>query len=213
MKDKKTLDQILHLLKTEGSLTAGDLGKLLNITSMGARGHLEKLMDKAMVGTRTIRIGVGRPRKTWHLTQKAHSQFPDCHDQLTLDMIISIKEVFGGPALSQLIEHRSQSSEHIYQKELIDQPTLESKIAALVRIRTSEGYMASYIKEGDVFLFIENHCPICAAAQACQNFCHSELRVFKNLFTPEATVNRIEYILDGARRCTYRIEPTGSPNQ
>ncbi len=210
MKDKKTLDQILHYLKTEGPLTAGDLGKRLNITSMGARGHLEKLMDRALVDTTTIRSGVGRPRKTWHLTPRAQSQFPDRHDQLTLEMIISVKEIFGDEGLTQLIEHRSQSSERIYQEKLSAHSTLESKIAALAKIRTNEGYMAAYSKEDDGFLFIENHCPICTAAQACQGFCRSELQIFRTLFAPEATVNRTEYILEGARRCTYRIEPTGS---
>jgi predicted ArsR family transcriptional regulator len=28
-------------------------------------------------------------------------------------------------------------------------------------------------------LLIENHCPICAAAEACQGFCRSELEVFQ----------------------------------
>jgi predicted ArsR family transcriptional regulator len=53
---------------------------------------------------------------------------------------------------------------------------------------------------------VENHCPICAAARACQGFCRSELALFEMLLAP-ARVVRVEHLLEGARRCAYRITP------
>ena len=55
------------------------------------------------------------------------------------------------------------------------------------------------------FLFVENHCPICAAAAACQGLCRSELAIFRAVLGTEFTVERVEHILAGARRCAYRI--------
>jgi predicted ArsR family transcriptional regulator len=60
----------------------------------------------------------------------------------------------------------------------------------------------------DGFLFIENHCPICAAASACQGFCTSELDVFRSVMGTGVTVERSEHILGGDRRCAYRVTPT-----
>jgi predicted ArsR family transcriptional regulator len=54
-------------------------------------------------------------------------------------------------------------------------------------------------------LLVENHCPICAAARACQNFCRSELDVFRRVLGPDVQVERVEHQLAGARRCAYRI--------
>ena len=54
------------------------------------------------------------------------------------------------------------------------------------------------------WILAENHCPICAAARTCQGFCRSELALFRSLLAP-ANVTRVEYLLDGARRCAYRI--------
>jgi predicted ArsR family transcriptional regulator len=54
-------------------------------------------------------------------------------------------------------------------------------------------------------LFVENHCPICAAAAACQGLCRSELAVFRAVLGADVTVERIDHILAGARRCAYRI--------
>ena len=54
-------------------------------------------------------------------------------------------------------------------------------------------------------LLVENHCPICAAATACQGFCTSELDIFRAVLGPGVTVERSEHIVGGDRRCAYRI--------
>ena len=207
MKNRKASDRILQLIKTDGPKTAGELGKTLGITSMGARQHLEKLEVEGLVTSEDFRKGVGRPKRVWALTEKAQSKFPDRHGQLTLEMLISIKNVFGETGLDQLIDHRTSSAEALYRKRLDQAQSLESKIKALVQVRSEEGYMADYEKAGDGFVFLENHCPICTAASACQNFCRSELKVFQKLFEGLAEVERTEHILRGARRCAYTITP------
>jgi predicted ArsR family transcriptional regulator len=58
--------------------------------------------------------------------------------------------------------------------------------------------------DGSVLL-VENHCPICAAARACQQFCRSELEVFRRVLGEDCSVEREEHQLAGARRCAYRI--------
>ena len=65
--------------------------------------------------------------------------------------------------------------------------------------------MAEMRRDGDDFLFIENHCPICAAAQACMGFCRSELELFRQALGEGVRVEREEHILLGARRCAYRV--------
>lgn len=55
------------------------------------------------------------------------------------------------------------------------------------------------------FLLVENHCPVCAAAQACQGLCRGELDLFRAVLGPEVEVERIDHILAGARRCSYRV--------
>jgi predicted ArsR family transcriptional regulator len=66
--------------------------------------------------------------------------------------------------------------------------------------------MASVAKDTrGSFLFVENHCPICAAAAACQGLCRSELAIFRAVLGAEITVERTDHILAGARRCAYRI--------
>jgi predicted ArsR family transcriptional regulator len=73
-------------------------------------------------------------------------------------------------------------------------------------VRTEEGYMAEVrTEEGGSYLLIENHCPICAAANACQGFCSTELDLFRSVLGPEVSVERVEHIVSGDQRCAYRI--------
>ena len=86
--------------------------------------------------------------------------------------------------------------------------TMTDKVAVLASLRSAEGYMADWREEDDgSLLLIENHCPICAAATACQGFCRAELDVFRAVLGPAVTVSRQEHIVSGGRRCSYRVAP------
>ena len=65
--------------------------------------------------------------------------------------------------------------------------------------------MAESRPEGEGYLLVENHCPICVAATACQGFCRAELGTFRQVLGPDASVERTEHIVNGDRRCAYRI--------
>jgi predicted ArsR family transcriptional regulator len=91
-----------------------------------------------------------------------------------------------------------------YRKFVGTKRSLRKKLNALAQMRSREGYMASVSEDFGV-LFVENHCPICVAAAACQGLCSSELAVFRTVLGTDVTVERIDHILAGARHCAYRI--------
>jgi predicted ArsR family transcriptional regulator len=69
--------------------------------------------------------------------------------------------------------------------------------------------MARIDRDDDGLLLIEDHCPICAAAESCQSFCRSELSIFRMVLGPDVLIERTEYLLEGGRRCAYRISMAG----
>jgi predicted ArsR family transcriptional regulator len=204
--DSRSQDRILLQLKTRGPQTAADVGARLDITAAGARQHLLKLEAQSLVESEHQREGRGRPRQYWRLTQRGHARFPDRHSDLTLDLLRSLRGVFGDQGIEALIAHREKASIADYLKLVGPQRSLRQKLTALARIRSREGYMASVTAEsGGSFLLVENHCPICAAATTCQGLCRSELAVFRAVLGTEIVIERIDHILAGARRCAYRI--------
>lgn len=198
--------KIRYLLKTRGPLTAVSMAKKLELTSMGARQHLLKLTKAGDITSYLKAEGRGRPKRFWMLTQQGQSHFPDRHEDLTLELIDSIEHVFGEQGLEKLIAVRETETLNQYQSRLASRRNLSEKLETLAKIRSEEGYMAAIQKEGEDYLLIENHCPICAAASRCQGFCRSELQIFQSLLRGLAEVNRVEHQISGARRCAYKIK-------
>lgn len=206
-----TSEQTLLLLKTRGPQTAHGLAAILGLTSMAVRKQLEAAQAKGLVSYRDTPGKVGRPVRLWQLTDLGHARYPDRHAALTVDLIEQVRSLFGEAAIDRMIDAREVASEAAYRAAIDPQAPLMQRVATLAVLREAEGYMAeAEVKEDGSVLLVENHCPICAAARACQNFCRSELEVFQRVLGPATRVVRIEHQLAGGRRCAYRIEAVGA---
>ncbi|GET21837.1 helix-turn-helix transcriptional regulator [Prolixibacter denitrificans] len=203
---KNSSDRILMVLKMRGEATSYVIAKELAITKEGARKHLLNLSSENLVKATVKSEGVGRPSTYYSLTKKGLSRFPDTHAEVTVQLLRSVKKLLGDNALNLLISDRETAVYDRYEEEMEGSETLEEKLEILSKKRTEEGYMAEWKKEEDAWYLIENHCPICAAATACQGFCHSELNNFKRLIGLGYEMERVEYIIENGNRCVYKIE-------
>lgn len=198
-------DRILYLLKTKGPQTAAQLAKRVDVTAVAIRQHLAGLLDEGLVEFTDQKGRVGRPRRVWRPSGKADERFPDSHGELAVGMIDAVRAAFGERGLEKLVAARTRAQVRAYRKRLPKGP-LAKRVAALAKVRTEEGYMAEWARGKDgTFTFVENHCPICDAAQACQGLCAGELELFETVLS--AGVERVEHLLSGQRRCVYRISP------
>ena len=203
----KSTDKIFQLLKENGEMSAKQLSEVLNMTTMGVRQHLQILEDSNELSYFDKKAARGRPTRFWKLTEKANQRFEDRHEELTVQLLISVKQVFGEEGLDKLINKREESTLALYKEVVLPFATIAERLQALVKLRNQEGYMASFEEHEDCYWLFENHCPICAAASACLNFCRSELQIFSLLFDNMATITREEHIVEGARRCAYKVNP------
>ncbi|RZS88737.1 putative ArsR family transcriptional regulator [Phyllobacterium myrsinacearum] len=211
----RTTNRMLYSLKVAGAQTAASLADRLGITAVAVRQMLGRLHEDGLVAYEDSRETVGRPKRFWHLTGEGNGQFPDNHATLTADILASVSAVFGDAGLDRLIAHRETATLDHYRTELAHAGSLEQRVQRLAEIRSAEGYMAETTRDAaGALVLVENHCPICVAARACQKLCRSELDVFQAALGPDVEVRRFEHILKGARRCAYRItEKPGDSGQ
>ena len=202
----KTRRAIVKLLKTEGEMDSAQLAEHLDITAMAVRQHLYELQKEKLVDYEERPVPIGRPVKKWRLTRDADRLFPDAYAELSVALIEALNQTFGPDGLRRVLQSRGAQQQASYAERIPQSAPLARKLQALARIRTEEGYMAEVHRQpGGDFIFTENHCPICAAATACQGFCANELELFRNVLGPGVTVERTEHIVAGARRCAYRV--------
>lgn len=200
-----TRETILHLLKTKGPQSAATLAERIGVTPMAVRQHLATLEAAGDVAFTDDPRGVGRPVRIWNLTEHSHGRFPDSHGELAVGILDAVRSAFGEPGIAKLIKARTKAQVAAYKARMPSGP-LDKRVAALARIRTEEGYMAEWRRHPAAgFILVENHCPVCAAAQVCQGLCDGELELFRRVLGRDVHIKRTEHILTGARRCAYRI--------
>jgi len=200
-------ERVLMALKMQGSLSASALGDQLGTSGEAARQQLVRLAEEGLVEARSSAAGVGRPTQLWSLTPASQSRFPDTHAALTVQLLDIVRSQLGDAALDEIIAVREADTKRAYHAAVAPALDLKSRVAALADLRSQEGYMAAWTEQPDgSMLLIENHCPICAAATACQGFCRAELEVFRSVLGPDVSVERQDHIVSGGRRCTYSIK-------
>ena len=207
MPHPKTQHILLQRLKTRGPQSVKILSKQLDITTMGVRQHLNELSARGLVTiTAENHQTRGRPAHYWQLTDTGHRQFPDSHADACVTLITCIRDQFGDEALQEIIRGNQDADLKRYQKALEQTDSdLASQLSKLAELRSKEGFMAEVRLIPNGWLLIQNHCPIHNAAQSSQHYCHSELRLLTTLLAGRATVERTDYLLDGARRCAYKV--------
>jgi len=197
---------ILTILKEKGPTDATTLAELLCISAPGIRQHLYDLQDKKLVTFVEEPRPKGRPAKIWKLTSEANDCFPDNHAAISLNLLKSAKAAFGTEGLCKLLAQYAKDQTRIYKDRLRRCSSTRERLANLIAYRSEEGYMAE-LGEDDKgnLLVIENHCPISCAAQSCSEICDGELKMFGTVLGTDVTVERIEHMVQGDRRCVYRV--------
>lgn len=193
-----------------GPQTAAELGCATGVCGEAARQQLVRLASDGLVIATARPGGVGRPAQVWALTPEGDARFPNGHAELAATLIRLIRAELGDDALHRLVEARAREVRGSYSAALEGAESLEERVARLAELRTREGYMAEWRPIEDGFLLIENHCPVPAAARSCEHFCASELETFRVVLGPGVAVEPTEHIVQGDRRCAYRITLVGS---
>jgi predicted ArsR family transcriptional regulator len=206
----KTRFAIVRILKSEGPMDSAQIAQRLGLTAMAIRQHLYALEEEKFVIAEERPGPVGRPAKVWGLTAAADRFFPAAYAELSVALMDALSDAFGPAGVQRVLDSRCSRQRTAYAQRIAPAAPLAEKLRQLARIRTEEGYMAEVKRESRTsFLFIENHCPICAAATVCRGFCETELDLFRTVLGPDVGVERVEHIVAGDRRCAYRITPAG----
>ena len=206
--ERKTRRAIIKILKTQGALDSAQIANQLNLTAMAVRQHLYALQTEGHVEAEERPVPIGRPAKHWRLTRDADQFFPEAYAELNVSLIDALRATFGEDGLEKVLGSRCARQRAEYAKRISPTDSLDKKLKELARIRSEEGYMAEVKKDKNgSYLLLENHCPICAAANACQGFCSTELDLFRSILGQGVSVEREEHIVSGDRRCAYRVTP------
>ncbi|AIQ46392.1 transcriptional regulator [Paenibacillus sp. FSL R7-0273] len=200
-----TRRNIMTLLKMKGPLTIGALAEELGITEMGVRRHVLQLEQESLAKTKVVRQAMGRPLHVYSLTERAEEHFPKTYHNLALELLRELDHTSGTETVNLLFEGRRRRMLAQYMP-MMENRSLEERVAELSSIQNSGGYMAEWSKEDDgTFVMQEFNCPIRQVASQYRKACQCEQSLFEELLG--AKVVRSECMAEGGHSCRYAITP------
>jgi predicted ArsR family transcriptional regulator len=211
-----TRGMLLHLIKTNGSMSAAQLAESLNMTEMGVRRYLSQYVEEGVLEIEQVRQPMGRPLQMYYLSTLGDERFPKQYHQLVLDLLSEVEKLpqqsdaalNDNNQIGQLFAGRQATLLNKYIPHM-EGKSLDERVQELGHIQDSNGYMVEteQHKNGS-WLLHEYNCPIAQVADRYDEPCACELALFRELLN--ADVERTECLAKQGRRCTYRISPKDS---
>jgi DeoR family transcriptional regulator, suf operon transcriptional repressor len=200
---------VLYAVRRRGEATAEQVADTLGMTVSGARQHLSALVDAGLADAMESAEPTGkRGRRTllYCVTPEGDALFPKAYGELTNELLGFLDDE-EPETVNRLFARRRDARTANANARLAPLDTLEAKVDELTRILDDDGYLASWTAEPDgSFLIVEHNCAIWAVASRYGQACSSEIEFIQSVLEP-ARVERTSHMIEGARRCAYRVTP------
>lgn len=194
---------ILDLLKRSTGLSVNELAEALKMSYMGVKQHCLDLEKKGLLDTWRRPGAVGRPEKAYRLTGKAAAFYPEAGNELTLELLHSIQQIYGPSAPDKLLfNHFSKKAVQYSQK--VQGHTVKERALSFAKIRNLEGYCAETEEDpGHGLRLVEFHHPLKEILNAFPSIRQMETVLFQKVLLTE--VHRTEERASGLTRVTWQI--------
>lgn len=199
-----TRRRLLVFMKKGGPLSTEDLARELKITGMAVRKHLSELEKDGLISANLERRPVGRPRYLYSLTDLAEGLFPTAYPQLAIDILDSIKELYGEDEVRRVLTLRAERLAERYGHQLREAPFAE-RVRQLALLREEAGLLVDLELRDGEYVFKEYNCSIYQVAKKHPAVCQCELELYRKLLDAEIVIT--SSLAKGDRHCQYIIKP------
>lgn len=198
---------ILDLLKRSTGLPVKDLAKALKMSYMGVKQHCIDLEKKGLLDTWRRPGDVGRPEKLYRLTAKAAAFYPEAGNEMTLEILQSIQQIYGPSAPDKLLYNHFTKKTEAYLKKVKGRAVSE-RAASFAKLRNLEGYCAEVEYDPQSgFRIVEFHHPMKEIATAFPNIRQMETQMIQKILMTE--VQRVEERASGLMKVAWVIPTLG----
>ena len=204
-----TRRRIVEVLQRRGRATLKDLAAETGVAPATVRAHLDALRRDGVVEQQVVHGRVGRPFHLFSLSERGQEIFAASHARLATALLDALVATLDDATLDRVCHCVAELWATESARRLGRAPAA-SRAAAIARLRTEEGALAEGRELDDGSLLLVQHaCPVPLVACRCQIVCEIERRYLAQLLN--ARVDRLEWIAEGGRTCTYRLHPLPSP--
>lgn len=200
---KSTRETILRTLRSQGKCTVNDLAKAAKVSPVSVRHHLSNLEAENLVAVEEVRHGVGRPRHIFSLTEDALELFPARYYRLANRLLGEMKDSLPEGSVNAMFSHIADELVEQFRQQLEGLP-LEARMTRLAELLKDEGFEIE-VEFGDGQVLIkELTCPYLHVGREHPEVCLVDRQLIAAAL--ELPVERISWLLEGDRHCTYAVQ-------
>ena len=152
--------EIVNSLKRTKGMSVNELVEKMGMSYMGIKQHCLTLQRDGYLDTWRRPQKMGRPEMVYRLTRRSHDLFPTDSNEFTLELLKSIRDIYGANAPEKLLYNVFENRTAALKAKVKGENVVE-RAKWLAKVRDSEGYMAQFLpsdKDGPQIL--ECHSPI-----------------------------------------------------
>jgi len=153
--------EILNSLKRTKGMSVNELVEKMKMSYMGIKQHCLTLQRDGYLDTWRRPQKMGRPEMVYRLTRRSHDLYPSDSNQMTLDLLQSVHEIYGPNAPEKLLYNMFERKTAAL-KAKAKGDTVTERAKWLAKARDGEGYMSQFTtdeREGGSQI-LECHSPI-----------------------------------------------------
>lgn len=193
---------LLVELKKAPGLSARDLAARLALSLNAVRHHLKELAADGVVEYERVHHGVGAPGFAYRLTAAGELLFPRRYGEALVQLLEAVEARDGREAAVALLEAHVQALGRRLHEEAATLPPQE-RMAAVVRVRSEQGYMAEGQATHCCGTLTEHNCAMREVAERYPELCAAEIRVLGEALG--GTIERRRHQLGGCGACEYKV--------
>jgi len=186
---------IIRILKKSEGMAVGEMSRELGKSYMGIKQHCVAMEKKGYLETWRRPRPMGRPEKLYRLTAKVDPIFPAAGNELAVDMLKVVGDVYGATAPDKLLFNYFQNRVKYYASKVKGRSVVE-KATVLAKLRDEEGYLCrcGYDKQRG-FYMEEYHHPMGLLGKAYPILFKAEERMIEQVVG--ARVKRVRVRVGG----------------
>lgn len=200
-----TKEQILALLKKNGSMTIMELANELNITEMAVRRHIQTLEREKLVCSDMKKQTMGRPSKVYQLAEQGEDFFPKKYKEFSLELLRGLLEAGQEELLKDILQKWKSRQLEQYKHELKNED-LQGRLARLLAIQERDGYMPQIEHKQEETHFKELNCPYVDLAKEFPQICQMEIEFIREFLGLQSI--DVEASMSEGHSCCHYVIPS-----
>ncbi|MEM1443707.1 MAG: winged helix-turn-helix transcriptional regulator [Verrucomicrobiota bacterium] len=196
--------EIIRLIKCSPGLSVGELAEKMNMSYMGVKKHCLAMQKLGYLDTWRRPKEVGRPEKTYRVTDKLAPLFPQIGNEVSLAILDAATQLEVNAAEKLLFAFFREQTESL--AAAVSGDTVSEKAEALALARAKMGYFSSFEESAEEGLVIdEHHNPLQPLFDRYPTLAKMEAQMFERLLG--AAVKRSYSKVSGLTHYRFEITP------